>query len=109
MVRYLDIIVEELQKISIVNAGFTFDGDELLVEEPAPSSIYGNQIALPGTLPDQAVKRGSTIKAKDTNVAVVDVNGFKLEAGESVPVEIDNLNKIFVTGNAGDIVYYLGS
>ena len=111
MTKYLDIIVEKLEEIFGKTDQMTFTGDRLNVDTEGgiPEAIYGNSVTLPGTLPDQSVTKGATIKAKDTNVATVVINGFDLEPGESIPIDIDNLNKILVTGNAGDVVYYLGS
>lgn len=74
-----------------------------------PSSIYGNSITLPGVLPNQIVEKGVTIKADEDNADDISVNGFALAAGESIPVECDNLNLVLITGTAGDVAYYLGS
>lgn len=111
MVKYLDIIVEKITALvgKTDQMEFTPSGLKVDGEFTRPEDIYGNAITLPGTLPDQDVDDGVTIKAKDTNVADVDVNGFALASGESIPLSIDNLSKVLVTGNAGDIVYYLGS
>lgn len=90
-------------------AGFDTGLDAYKFAEVPPSSLYGNLVTLPGTLPSQAVRKGATIKAHKDNVGEIMVNGMSLEAGESIPINIDNLSKILITGTAGDKAYYLGS
>ena len=74
-----------------------------------PSAVYDGEVTLPGTLPDQSLWRGLTLKASEDNVTDVLVGAFPLAPGESMPIEIDNLNKVLVTGTALDKVYYYGS
>lgn len=102
MVEYLDIIVDSIQQI--VQGTIS-----IIANITAPSAVYDNSVTLPGVLPDQVVKRGAVIKADENNVADVLVGTFPLAPGESLPIEIDNLNKILTTGTGGDVVYYYGS
>jgi len=102
MVAYLDRIVAAVEQI--VQGTWS-----IIANIIPPSQVYDDSVTLPGVLPDQVVKRGAVVKADENNVANVLVGTFPLAPGESLPIEIDNLNKILVTGTAGDIVYYYGS
>jgi hypothetical protein len=102
MVRYLDRIVEGIE--TIVNGTVSIVANLI-----APSAVYDGEVILPGVLPSQALKKGLTLKAAEGNVSDVLVGDFPLAPGESLPIDIDNSNKVLVTGNAGDKVYHYGS
>lgn len=98
-----------------VNAEFTGD---VVVDIDLPDVVSGKTFVLTGgidQLPAFPCKSGSNIFADDGNVADVwlggnDVavnNGFKLPAGEDVPVVSQNLNLIYVIGTLGDKIHYL--
>ena len=102
MVRYMDRIVEAIE--TIVQGTIN-----IIANIIPPSSSYDGEVVLPNTLPDQVLKRGLTLKAAEGNVSDILVGTFPLAPGESLPIEIDNLNKVLVTGTALDKVYYYGS
>ena len=100
--RYLDRIVTAIE--SIVQGTIS-----IIANIVPPSTTYDGEVILPGTLPDQVVKRGLTLKASEDNVADVLIGSFPLAPGESLPIDIDNLSKVLVTGDAADKVFYYGS
>ena len=102
MVRYWDRLVSGIEQI-VQNTVSMF------AEIIPPSAVYDGEIVLPNTLPSQALKRGLTLKASENNVSDVLVGTFPLAPGESLPIEIDNLSKVLVTGDPLDKVYYYGS
>jgi hypothetical protein len=75
-----------------------------------PTSIVSGTLTLPGTVQSNVLKRGLTLKADKSNAGDITLNsGMSLEAGESIPIEIDNSNKVTATGTVGDKLYYYGS
>lgn len=91
---------------------------------PSPSlpsiAIHGSY-QLPGIvayqLAAQALVNGIVLKADSNNsgtiwvggTAGVAVNsGFPLEAGESLPITINNVNKLFVIGTLNDRIHWIG-
>ena len=84
-----------------------------VVSMTQPGSVYNGVVTVtnnPITLPNQVVKSGVTVKAFSTNTAVVFVgngsvtvnNGYELSAGESVFLEVDNLNLVSVIAVAAN-------
>jgi hypothetical protein len=96
--------VEFTNALAAYNA--TLDRFKMMI---APEAIFSNVMTLPDVLPDQDLVDGVIIKANKNNVDSIFVNGFELEPGESVPIAIDNLNKVLVTGTAGEFFSYIGS
>lgn len=79
-----------------------------------PTAIYGGSVTMPVTptivvLPPQALLDGVVVKADENNANPLSVNGFSLSPGESVPIAIDNLNRVRVSGGNPDVLWYLGS
>lgn len=111
MTNYFKAFLEEMKKLSGPLDKMTFTGGALNVDTEGglPSDIYGDALVLPDVLPDQELLKGVTIKADEDNTDPVMVNGFLLGPGESVPIEIGNLNEVVVVGTATDVIYYLGS
>lgn len=82
-------------------------------------------IAVTGTavqLASNALSNGVIVTAKSTNTAAIVVGastvtnvtdgtgaGYILEAGASVSWAMDNTNRLWINGTAGDIVSYAGS
>ena len=88
------------------------------VDVVAPSQVLNGQviIAAPRTplAPNPTLIKSVTIENPSTN-AVVYVgnngvtagNGFRLWPGGSVSMDIDDLNKVYVTGTVGNVVSYI--
>jgi hypothetical protein len=97
------------------------------VVTPLPTAPITGQLKIVTTgtavaLPDTVLKNGIVIKAKATNVGALFVgastvtttddgtgNGYKLEAGEGVSFAVANAKTIFITGTAGDSIYFSGN
>lgn len=92
----------------------------------AGSALNGQaKIAVTGTavqLASNALSNGVIVTAKSTNTNPIVVGatgvanttdgtgaGYILEAGASVSWAVDNTNRLFINGTAGDIVSYAGS
>lgn len=73
-------------------------------------------------LGSNALTNGVILTAKSTNAAAITVgasgvtntadgtgNGYILEQGSSAPWAVDNTNRLFINGTAGDIVSWSGS
>ena len=111
-----------------VTGGFYTDGSQktTVTEINKPSSIISGFITAGTTtgvqLPSNSLKTGITIKSSPSNVNFIYVgnsglsagvtgNGYLLESGESVFIECNNSNLIWVVGNSSDKrkVTYIGS
>lgn len=87
-----------------------------------PSLVPNPPIVLAGgvaeQLPALALLNGIAMKSAGGNNAagvwigadntVAPNNGYLLLPGSGVPIEVQNMNQIWVYGTAGDILYYLG-
>ena len=85
-----------------------------------PTAVLNGQVTLTGTPardPLAAVAtpiKSVTIENPITNAvvyvgnnAVVVTNGYRLQPGATVSLDIDDLNKVYVTGTAGNVVSYI--
>ena len=85
-----------------------------------PTAVLNGQVTLTGTPardPLAAVAtpiKSVTIENPSTNavvyvgnVAVTILLGYRLQPGATVSLDIDDLNKVYVTGTAGNVVSYL--
>lgn len=109
---------------SVLRTLKTLTDGTLLVLTAAPTTLqYGRQtVAVTGTavqLPSQALTgaAGAVVQALAANAgtvvigdsAVTTANGMQLQAGQATGVNIDNLNRLYVNGNAGDGVCWIGT
>jgi len=91
------------------------------VETTIPSTVRHGRVVVPSAVIDlsSGVIRSVVVKANTSNVGIIymggdssisgGVTGLELEAGESIPIDIDNLNKVkLYASNSGDVVTYLG-
>lgn len=110
-----------------VTGDFFVDGTQIakISEITRPSSIISGYTlaAVSSTvLPSNALKTGITIKASKANTDFIYVgnsgltggvtsNGYPLSSGESIFIECNNSNLVYVIGTTGDTrgVYYIGS
>lgn len=102
-------------------AGTNLIGKVDINSEPVPSTIYNGKktVTTAGTaeaLADSTPVKSVVIKALYSNTGKVYVgdssvsssNGFELEAGDAIAIEIDNLNKIYIDAdNSGEGVSYI--
>lgn len=85
----------------------------------SPSTVYNGQVTLTGTPAVNALAAATTIKSVTIenvstnavvyvgNATVTTANGYRLQPGATVSMDIDNLSKVYVTGTAGNIVSYI--
>ncbi|MCJ7560482.1 hypothetical protein MUO79_07670 [Candidatus Bathyarchaeota archaeon] len=85
-----------------------------------PTAVLNGQVTLTGTpARDQLAAVATPIKSVTIenpatnavvyvgNNAVVVANGYRLQPGATVSLDIDDLNKVNVTGTAGNVVSYI--
>lgn len=110
-----------------VTGEFFTDGSQLtkVSEIVRPSSIVSGYTLASITatqLPSNALNTGVTIKAAKSNTDFIYVgnsglsggittNGYPLQSGESIFIECNNTNLVYVIGTTGDVrgVHYIGS
>lgn len=99
------------------------DQSAMPVNVSLPTTIYNNVVNVTnaGTrvqFPNQAILSMVTIKAKIGNAGTIYVgnstvaasNGYQLSPGDSIPVEVANLNLIYIdAANNGDGVSWVAS
>lgn len=111
-----------------VTGDFFIDGTQqtVVTEVNKPASIVSGSLVAGYTtatqLPSNSLKTGVTIKSNPSNINFIYVgnsgisagataNGYVLESGESLFLECNNTNLIYVLGSSGDTrrVNYIGS
>lgn len=87
-------------------------------QEATPTGIVEGQVTLTGAaqqFPTDACK-SITIENPNTNAVVVIghdnavtlLNGYRLQPGATVSLDIDNANRVWVIGTAPQIISYIG-
>lgn len=85
-----------------------------------PASLFSDTVTLSGSaqqLPSQALVDGITLRNDDDNgndiwvghdATVAIDNGMRLPVGESLPITIDDLDKIWVIGTSTQLLHFIG-